>query len=476
MVRYAPPPILFQGTYWSSLELTELALAWRNTLDKAFRVSRAPIAMVMANHPEAVALFFALSSSPAPLILLPPEAPAWRSAPPIPAGTRLVLPPRLRGLAAEAEQIGLLTTVLPDPESSRSADDAPFLSSPGIVLFTSGSTDLPRPVYRSTARVLDTASAVMAMLGTPRGAGVIATLPLSRAFGLHHGLMAAIVLGSPLALLDRFDHNAVLRLFASRRYQYWAGTPIMADVLSRSPRPRAHPAPPTCVIGGRLSAEVSCRFEERFGVPLRQLYGTTETGSVTVDAGTCAAVRSDTAGLPIPGVELRISDDPRAPLPAGTPGRIWLSTRYMMEGYGFPPNVKPPQSVDGWWPTPDVGHLDEAGYLTVVGRVDDCFRTDAGHLVNPATVAAALEDYPGVTDVAVVPLATATGPVLGVLVQSAEALRVTDLRRHLAQALPVWAQPRVLEATRALPRLSSGRADRRACIEILEKILPRGGA
>ena len=251
----------------------------------------------------------------------------------------------------------------------------------------------------------------------------------------------------------------------------------MADVLNRCPLPSGHSAPPTCVMGGRLSAEVSRRFTERFGVTLRQLYGTTETGSVTVDAGATAGVRPGTAGRPIPEVELRIGDDPRAPLAAGTPGRIWLSTpRYMMEGYGFPPHVEPPQSVDGWWSTPDVGLLDDAGCLTVVGRVDDCFRTDAGQLVNPATVAAALEDYPGITDVAVVPLATATGPVLGVLVQSTEALRVIDLRRHLAGALPDWAQPRVLEATRALPRLSSGRTDRRACIAILERSLPRGAA
>lgn len=478
MVSYAPPPILFQGAYWSSRELTHLALVWRDALGKAFGVSSSPIAMVMANHPEAVALFFALSSLPAPLILLPPDVQEWRSAPPIPPETRLVIPPRLQGLTAEAERVGLRITVLPDPGAPGSAPDgAPLLTFPGIVLFTSGSTDQPRPVYRRTAAVLAVASTVMAAVGAPRGGGVIATLPLARAFGFNHGLMAATVLESPLALLDHFDHNAVLSLFATGRYQYWAGTPMMAAALGRGPAAGAHRAPPTCVISGRLSSDLFRRFKERFGVPLRQYYGTTETGGVTMDAGASAEVRQDAAGRPLPGVELRIGDDPRAPLPRGTLGRIWLSSpRHMMDGYGFPPDLKPVDSVDGWWPTPDVGHLDEAGYLTIAGRLDDCVRTEAGCLVNPARVAAALEDYPGVTDVAVVPLATAMGPVLGVMVESTEAVPVAELRRHLARTLPVWAQPRVLEACRALPRLSSGRADRRACIEILEQVLTGGEA
>jgi acyl-CoA synthetase (AMP-forming)/AMP-acid ligase II len=64
--------------------------------------------------------------------------------------------------------------------------------------------------------------------------------------------------------------------------------------------------------------------------------------------------------------------------------------------------------------------------------------------------------------------------VLGVLVQSPEPLRPSDLRGHLARSLPPWARPRVLETVRELPRLATGRTDRRACIELLGKALHRG--
>jgi acyl-CoA synthetase (AMP-forming)/AMP-acid ligase II len=473
MARLLLPPLLFQGTRWSTEVLTGMAGAWRDSLGERVTASTRLHAMVMVNHPRSVALYFALSCFPVPLVLLPADVRSWRSSPPLPVGTSLVLLESQRHLEAEARSLGLDVAVLPDPGApTGSPGDRPFMTMPGVVLFTSGSTGRPRPVYRETGAVLGVARALVATLGLARGGGVIASLPLARAFGLNHGLMAAAVLEAPLALLDRFDHNALLRLFASRAYQYWAGTPMMADVLGRCPLPGAHPAPPVCLVGGRPSADAARRFRERFGVPPRQVYGTTETGSIAVDAAPDAEVRSDTAGRPVRGVTVRVGDDPRAPLPSGVLGRIWLSApEYMMRGYGFPPGIEPPGTVDGWWGTPDVGVLDASGHLTVSGRLDDCFRTDAGHLVNPASATAALEDCPGVIDSAVVPLAAPAGPVLGALVECAAPLSASELRGHLARSLPAWSRPRVVETIAALPRLPSGRIDRRACIAILEKSL-----
>ncbi len=469
-----PPPLVFRGRRWSPGELTGMATAWRDALREKLGSSDRPLAVVMANDPPSVALLFALSCFPVPLIVLPPDPKAWNSSPPVPAGTRLVLPPALARLAAEAGPLGFETTVLGDPDGPSDGRDIPrFMATPGFVLFTSGSTDRPRPVYRSTAAVFSAVRALMAVVGVSRGCGLIATLPLARAFGLNQGVIAATVLEGPLALLERFDHRTLLGLFASRKYRYWTGTPMMADVLSRCHLSGPHPAPAVCLIGGRVPADVARRFEQRFGVPLRSYYGSTETGSVSVDAAPAAEVRSDTTGRPLPGVQLCIGD-PRAPYSAGTLGRIWVSSsRYLMQGYGFPPDLEPPRTVDGWWATPDVGFLDAAGCLTIAGRLDDCFRTDAGDVVNPAVVAAALEDYPGITDTAVVPIATPSGPVLGVLVQSAARVSPIELRGHLLRSVPAWSQPRVVETTDALPRLANGRIDRRACITLLEASLSR---
>jgi long-chain acyl-CoA synthetase len=469
MLSYGPPPILFQGRQWSPSELAAMAVGWRDRLAGLLGDSTRPAALVLANHPEAVALFFALSCFPRAVIAMPPELRGWRSAPPLPARTMLVLPPALAGLEPEAERLDLDVRVLDAPDLSAPAADAPFLSCPGLVLFTSGSTELPKPVYRSMPHMIGVTAVYTRMLGFPSDLGVIGALPLARGFGFTHCLMPSTVLGVPLGLLERFDHAAVLEAFASGAYHYWPFTPVMADVLGRCVLPAPCSAPAFCATAGRLSRSVCERFEARFGAPLRQLYGTTETGIVTVDAAPAHLVRSETAGLPLPGVEIRIGDQPHAPEPPGTLGRIWLrSPQYMMDGYGFPPDLQPARTVDGWWATPDAGHLDERGYLTIAGRLDDCIRTGAGYLVNVADVAAALEAYPGVSEAAVVPLETPAGPVLGAVVESGQRVGAADLRSHLSRRLPPWAQPRFLEVTGALPRLSSGRTDRRACIALLE--------
>jgi acyl-CoA synthetase (AMP-forming)/AMP-acid ligase II len=95
-------------------------------------------------------------------------------------------------------------------------------------------------------------------------------------------------------------------------------------------------------------------------------------------------------------------------------------------------------------------------------------------VVSPVSVSAALEGLPGVADTAVVPLPSPAGAVLGVLVEGAAPVSVSAVRAHLARSLPAWSQPRVVETTAALPRLASGRTDRRACIAILERSLAAG--
>ena len=187
-----PPALVFKGEHWPGDRVTATAAAWRETLVRACRGATGPLALVMANQPQSVALFFALSSLPAPLVLLPPDLAPWPSSPPLPPDTRLVLTPAQRGLRREVDPLGLSVTMLDDVERPAIPAEPPaFLTTPGIVLFTSGSTGPPRPVYRSASAILDVSRALIAAVGLASGTGVIATLPLARAFGLNHAIEMA---------------------------------------------------------------------------------------------------------------------------------------------------------------------------------------------------------------------------------------------------------------------------------------------
>ncbi len=472
MDGFVPPAVRFEDELFSSEALTVAAVGWLDFVRDRVAPTADSVAIALGNHPYALALFFALSSLPLPIIVLPADPRAWPSAPPIPAGTPLFLPPTLRELASHAEALGLRALRVPDPSASASPAASPtFLSTPGVVAFTSGSTGAPKPVYILTESFLLQARSMVEAYRLPAGCGIVGALPLASHFGLGHALILPTVLGSHLGMVEHFDHRAVLRLLASGDYLYWAGTPVMADMLARAPLPEPHPpSPAICHISaGSLSDAVFRAYAKRFGVPLRPSYGRTENGFITAETAPASEVRSDAVGQPAPGIELRIGDDPRDPVPAGTIGRVWFSSPWYMQGYGFPPHLAPREGSDGWWPTEDMGVLSLDGYLTLVGRRDDCFKTPSGYLVNPAEVARVMGRHPGVGEVVVVPVPAPSGSVIGVVIEATSALEAGDLRAGAARLLPPWLQPEVVLVTRELPRLPGDKVDRQACIALLDR-------
>jgi acyl-coenzyme A synthetase/AMP-(fatty) acid ligase len=243
----------------------------------------------------------------------------------------------------------------------------------------------------------------------------------------------------------------------------------MAELLTRVPPSDPRPAVPAIchISAGKLSTRTFEAFAARFGVKLRPNYGQTECGFITVDTSPEEEIRPECVGCASPGVEMRIGDDPLVPLPPGRLGRVWFRCPWYMEGYGFPPDLAPPAGREGWWPTADVGVLDEAGYLSLAGRADDCFKTSSGYLVNPGEIVQALTSRPGVTEVVVVPVPGVSGTEVGVLVEAEGAHDAEALRATADSTLPAWLQPKVLVVTDRLPRLPGGKADRQACHAIL---------
>lgn len=462
------PSIAFDGRVWPADEIAVIAGGWVDAAREAVPSGARVTAMLMSNHPETVALLFALSSLPWPLAVLPADPRAWRSTPPLPTGSPVFLAPPLRALAPACASAGLHAIAMDDARAAASGDLAP-LACPGFVNFTSGSTGLPKPVSITTTSFLAQTDAVIRASGLVAGDSVVGSLQLSTHYGLGQALILSSVLGGRLGLIERFDHRALLRLLAMEPYTYWATTPLMADMLARAPLSGACPsAPRTChVSAGRLSPRTFRQFSERFGVTLRPSYGQTENGFIAVDTGDENAIRADRVGRAAPGIEIRIGDDPREPARAGALGRVWFTSPWYMEGYGFPPEIAPRASVDDrWFPTADLGFLDDDGYLALAGRADDCFKTALGHLVNPGTIADAFSGHAGVADVVVLPIGDAGAAQIGVVVE-ADGLDPLALRAAAARALPPWLQPHAVAVVPALPRLAGGKADRDACRALL---------
>jgi acyl-coenzyme A synthetase/AMP-(fatty) acid ligase len=462
-------PNVFAGGRWWPADVLE-SLAWRWRAAALLEIARGSqyLATAPPTTPQGIALFAALSSLPVPMILLTPDPGVWHGLGRLPPRTSLLLLPSLAGLASAAEGLGCRVTVLPDAGSHADCQAGTLLQSPGVVMFTSGSTGSPKPVFRAFAAIAGAAGARLAALGVRPGDGIVAGASLAHARGTTC-LVSAMTLGGPLGLLDPLSHRAALAALALPEFAAWWATAPFADALGRCALTGPAVVPKVCLLSNPIPRKVFDRFVDRFGVPIRQTYASTETGCLTVDNAPTADVRPDTVGRPVSGVEVRIGDHPAAPLPCGEAGRIWVRSPWRMADYGFPPSVDGCGSPDDWWPTRDVGFFDGEGRLSLSGRLDDCIRTREGLLVNLATVARQLSELNGISEVAVVPVDGQAGASFGAVLECDPSLPLHALRLRISDALPAWARPRKLALVTSLPRLPNGKPDRLACIAVLAR-------
>lgn len=470
----------------SADEVEALAVRWLAEINRAAGSDDAPVGVVLPASAAGLALFAAASARPGWLLLLPPDPATWTTSLGIPTSMLVVLPPRSEqsdaplttsSIETGAQRIGCRTLTVSEAEASPASDpraaettvtrrDFKLLQSAGVVLFTSGSTGEPKPVFRRMTALIDGVSARLDALQLQDGDGVIAGVSLAHGHGLTR-MLSAMRLGGAFGLLDPLDHRAALAMLARPGYALWSATAHFADLLGRCALSAPPIAPRVCLVSSPLSSLVVERFRERFGVPLRQSYSSTETGAIAVDASPTDDVQADTVGRLLPGIELTIGETAESPVANGDAGRIWIRSPWLMSGYGFPPALTGVQP-GGWWGTRDVGVLRPDGRLQLSGRLDDNIRTRDGRLLNLATVAGLLRQVEGIGDAAVVPIQRPAGASFGAVLQCADDLSLAVIRDRVTASVPKWAWPRALVQVGSLPRLASGKIDRRTCVALLD--------
>jgi long-chain acyl-CoA synthetase len=213
--------------------------------------------------------------------------------------------------------------------------------------------------------------------------------------------------------------------------------------------------------GAALPRESFDAFAARFGVPVRQLYGCSEAGSVTVNLDPDPVATAATVGRPMRDVRLTVRGPDGAPAPPGTTGEVSFTSPTLAAGYLGAPSESSSRFSDGWFTPGDLGHLDDEGRLTITGRTT-LFISTGGYKVDPVEVEDVLRRHPAVADVVVV---GAPGPLGGELVKAVVVVAGSpdeaDLRRELVglcgEHLAVHKVPRVVEFLPELPRSPLGK-------------------
>jgi O-succinylbenzoic acid--CoA ligase len=216
------------------------------------------------------------------------------------------------------------------------------------------------------------------------------------------------------------------------------------------------------MLGGQAAPlALRCALAEA-GVPAVASYGLTEScAAAACEAPADAGLLLPGCGTALCGTTVTIADDAGVALPAGAPGRILLAGPALLSGYAGRPQ-EPVLDAAGRLDTGDLGWLDELGRLRVQGRRTELIVT-GGEKVVPGVVEAALREHPAVRDAVVFGLPDPRwGAIVCAAVEGPVALHDdATLPALLATLLPPWAAPRQMAVFDALPRLPTGKVDRR---------------
>jgi len=340
--------------------------------------------------------------------------------------------------------------------------------------YTSGTTGQPKGVvysHRSTY-LHSMAQCMGTSLGIRESDCILPFVPMfhANAWGLPY---AAWMTGADLALPSRFANPAgVARLVAEVRPTLFAGVPtVLRDLLAYADTNKCDFSSLRAVLcgGAAVSPALIARFDEKFGVPVIQGWGMTETSPLAAlalppkRAERPAIEYQALAGRVIPGVELRICDDAGRSLPwdGRAEGEIevrgpWVTMRY----HG---DAAPEKFHDGWLRTGDVGTVDPQGFIRITDRAKDVIKS-GGEWISSVGLENLLMAHPAVAEAAVIGVPDdkwTERPLACVVKKPGQEVDPAALRLHLEDKVARFWLPERWAFVDEVPKTSVGKFDKK---------------
>jgi len=331
--------------------------------------------------------------------------------------------------------------VVEEPLDGEEGDAAPGRaldpSAEWALIFTSGTSGVPRPVSLSHTNFAASAFSSAWNLGVDPGDRWLCVLPLFHVGGLSI-LTRSAIYGTAAVIHESFEVERVRDALESGEVTLASLVPTMLRRLVGAGFERA-PALRAALLGGGPVPHDLLDWAAARDLPLLQTYGMTETCSqIATLAAAEAASMAGSAGRPLPNVVLSISDE----------GEILV--RGPMVALGA-------LAGDGWLHTGDRGRLDGDGYLWVDGRLKDVI-VSGGENVDCAEVERVLERHPAVVEAAVVGVPDPEwGELVTAYVVLANGVGDDELIAHCRRQLAAYKAPRRLHRVSELPRNAAGK-------------------
>jgi long-chain acyl-CoA synthetase len=368
---------------------------------------------------------------------------------------------------AAAERASVASLIMPTDASAAlgtgQALATPVLRQPqdaAVVFYTSGTTGRPKGAVLTHANLVMNCFVNAFMANKFQSDDVVlGCLPLFHTFGQTVTMNSTFLAGGKVVLQRRFDAHEALQLMREHQVTVLIAVPTiymaLLEVLGNEP-----PSPlRMCVSGGApLPVSILQRFEERFGCPVQEGYGLSETSPTATVNQTEFGFRPGSIGHPLWGIEVEVAradlTDRIELLEPDTLGEIVIRGHNVFAGYFNNTDATDAAVVDGWFRTGDLGTKDADGFRYIVDRKKDMI-IRGGYNIYPRETEEVLARHPSVAQVAVlgVPDAVMGEEVLAVIVRDPQGPPVAEaeLIDWTRSRIAAHKRPRIVRIVAELP-------------------------
>ena len=335
---------------------------------------------------------------------------------------------------------------------------------PVMYQFSSGSTGRPKQIARTHANLLFELNSFIQTLNITNEDRFIGVAPFSHVNGLMRSMMASMRAGAALYPIAKFERRAVAEAVEKNNISVFIAVPFMFSMLAKANfrRQPDFSSLRLCISASApMPKKLNQQFYQKFGIYVRQLYGSTETGTISVNLSPDVENSLESVGTPIAGVEVEVFTEDGQIAKIDEMGEFAVKSPAAIKGYESLDDVNKEVFQDGYFFTGDLGIRNKDGLLTLVGR-KKFFINKGGYKINPGEIEELLESHPRVEEAVAIGVPTSYGDekVKAVIVLNASCTE-EELIEHCRGKIADFKIPSLIEFRDSLPKSPTGKIRRK---------------
>lgn len=353
--------------------------------------------------------------------------------------------------------------------------DLPGPESETLLLYTSGTTSLPKGVLLTHRNLVTSARNVSHWYALNERDVTYCVMPLFHVHGLVASVLSTLRSGGSVVVPPRFSASSFWETVRAYGVTWYTAVPTIHTILLNNARASGREIREASGLrfvrscSSALAPAVMEGYETVFGAPILQAFGMTEAAHQAMSNPLPPRPRKPgSIGLPT-GVEVTILDDAGNELPRGQQGEVALKGANVTKGYLNNPDATAAAFSNGWFRTGDLGAIDEDGYVYLLGRIKELINR-GGEKISPLEVDDVLLSHPKVAEAVTVAVAH---DIYGeeveavVALKPGEAAEASDIIGYCREQLADFKVPKAIRFVPEIPRSATGKIQRRRLLELL---------